>query len=261
LNEDGRIIRFLERLEDYTRSDIPEENIEPIIKVLMDIGDLFPEGDSGFFGTDTPMRILRICYQLSHRFDSYEKRFNIFKHAIEKAIKSLYTVVHEVGVLGQEHGKFGSKESPEPKDKLTVNVEQLERLEKLACDKIENWAEDGRLKKHERLPSILFSWKEWGKRDKINNFVNSTIKNDDGLIEFITGFLSKSTSHSMSDYVGKTHWRIHLKNVKEFVDLKEIEPRIRNISSSSDFKQLVDRKKLAINTFLDTIDGKIKDTF
>lgn len=49
LNEDGRIIRFLERLEDYTRSDIPEENIEPIITVLMDIGDLFPEGDSGFF--------------------------------------------------------------------------------------------------------------------------------------------------------------------------------------------------------------------
>ena len=261
LNEDGRIIRFLGRLEDYTRSDIPEENIETIITVLMDIGDLFPEGDSGFFGTDTPMRILRICYQLSHRFDSYEKRFNIFKHAIEKVIKSLYTVVHEVGVLGQEHGKFGSKESPEPKDKLTVNAEQLERLEKLACDKIENWAEDGRLKKHERLPSILFSWKEWGKRDKINSFVNSTIKNDDGLIEFITGFLSKSTSHSISDYVGKTHWRIHLKNVKEFVDLKEIEPRIRNIFSSSDFKQLVDRKKLAIKTFLDTIDGKIKDTF
>ena len=262
LSEDGRrIIRFLERLEDYTRSDIPEENIEPIITALMDMGDMFPEGDSGFFATDTPMRILRICYQLSHRFDGYEKRFNIFKHAIEKATRSLYTIVHEVGVLGQEHGKFGSKESSGPKDKLTVNADQLEELEKLACNKIENWAKDGRLKKHEHLPSILFSWKEWGQRDKINNFVNSTIKNEDGLIDFIAGFLSKSTSHSSSDYVGKIHWRINIKNVEEFVDLKEIEPRIRNISSCSDFKQLDERKKLAIKTFLDTIDGKIKNNF
>jgi len=250
LSEDGkRIIRFLERLEDYTRSDISEENIEPIITALMDIGDMFPEGDSGFFAINTPMRLLRLFYQLSHRFDSNEKRFNIFKHAIEKATRSLYTIVHEVGVLGQEHGKFGSKESPEPKEKLIVNSEQLEKLEKLACNKIENWAEDGRLKKHERLLSILFSWKEWGQRDKINNFVNSTIKDEDGLIDIIAGFLSKSTSHSSSDYVGKIHWRINIKNVEEFVDLKEIEPRIRKISSSSNFEQLDARKKLASRRF------------
>jgi len=263
LSEDKRrIIRLLERLEDYTQSDIPEENIEPIITALMDTGDLFPEGDLGFFGTDTPMRILRLCYQLSHRFDDQKKRFNIFKHAIEKATRSLYTIVHGVGVLGQEHGKFGSNESPEPKEKLTVNAEQLEELEKLACDKIENWADNGRLAKQSHLPSILFSWKEWGQREKINHFVNNTIKNDDGLIDFIAGFLNKHTiSHGMSDYVGKIDWRINIKNVEEFMDLKEVEPRIRKISSSSDFKQLNKRKKLAIKTFLDTIDGKIKNTF
>ncbi|RMF93931.1 MAG: hypothetical protein D6734_08960, partial [Candidatus Schekmanbacteria bacterium] len=258
LNEDGRIIRFLERLEDYTRSDIPEENIEPIITVLMDIGDMFPEGDSGFLGIDTPMRLLRLFYQLSHRFDSQERRFNIFKHAIEKATRSLYTIVHEVSVQDQQHGKYGSKETPEPEEKLTVNSEQLEELEKLACNKIEIWAEDGRLAKHRHLPSILFRWKEWGQQDKINSFVKNTTKNDDGLIDFITSFLSKSTSYGMSDYVGRIHWRIHLKSVEEFVDLKEVEPRIRKIFSSSDFEQLDDRKKLAIRTFLDTIDGKIK---
>jgi len=261
LNEDGRIIRFLERLEDYTRSDIPEENIEPIITVLMDIGDLFPEGDSGFFGTDTPMRLLRLFYQLSHRFDSHEMRFNIFKRAMEKTTRSLYTVVHEVGVQGQQHGKYGSKENPEPEEKLTVNLEQLEELEKLACNKIESWAEDGRLAKHRHLSYILFRWKDWAKRDKINNFMNNMIKNDEGLIYFITSFLSKSISHGMSDYVAKIHWGINLKSVEEFVDLKEVEPRIRGIFSASDFEQLDDRKKLAIKTFLDTIDGKIKERF
>ncbi len=45
------------------------------------------------------------------------------------------------------------------------------------------------------------------------------------------------------------------------MDLKEVEPRIREISFSPAFEQLNDRKKLAIKTFLDTLDGKLKDGF
>ena len=109
LNEDGKIIRFLERLEDYTRKDILEENIEPVITVLMDIGDLFPEVDAGFFSINTPTRILRLFYQLSHRFDNKEKRFYIFKNAIEKAGRSLYTIADEIAVQGQQHGTFNNE--------------------------------------------------------------------------------------------------------------------------------------------------------
>jgi predicted KAP-like P-loop ATPase len=261
LNEDGKITRFLERLEDYTQNDIPEENIEPIITVLMDIGDLFPEGDSGFFGTDTPMRLLRLFYQLSHRFDNHITRFDIFKRAIEKATRSLYTIVHEVSVQDQQHGKYSSKETPEPEEKLTVKAAQLEELEKLACSKIESWSNNGQLEKHRYLPSILFRWKEWGQQDKVNNFVENMLKADEGLINFITSFLSKSTSHGISDYIAKIHWQINLKSVEVFVDTKEVETRIRKIFSSAYFEQLDKRKKLAIKTFLDTIDGKIKEHF
>ncbi|MBI2471547.1 MAG: AAA family ATPase [Planctomycetes bacterium] len=263
LNEDGRIIRFLERMEDYTQKDIPEENIENIIIVLMDIGDLFPEGDAGFFGINTPMRILRLFYQLSHRFDSKEKRFNIFKNAIEKTTKSLYTVVNEVSVQGQQHGKYDPNKEPTPEEKQTVAPMQLEQLEKLACNKIEIWAENGRLSKHIHLPYILFRWKRWGNKEQINEFVDFMIQDDDGLINFITSFLSKTKSHGMSDYVIKINWQIPLESIKEFVDLKRIEPRIRNIFSSSGFKELDDndKRKLAIKTFIDTIDGKIENNF
>jgi len=256
LNEDGRILRFLERLEDYTRSDIPDDNIEPIITALMDVGDLFPEGDSGIFRTDTPMRLLRLFYQLSRRFHSHDKRFDILKRAMEKATRSLYTIVYEVGVQDQQHAKYGLEDKPQPEEKLTVRAEQLEELEKLACNKIEIWAKDGRLKKHRYLSSILFSWKRWGQQDQINSFVNNMIIDNDGLIDFITSFLSKSKSIGMSDYVGKTHWRISIKGIEEFVSLKEIEPRIRKILPSRDFEQYDEPKKLAIRTFLDTIDGK-----
>lgn len=263
LNEDGRIIRFLERLEDYTKSTIPEGNIEPIITVLMDSGDLFPEGDIGFSGTNTPMRILLLFYQLSHRFDNREKRFSIFKNAIEKATTSLFTLVNEVSVQGQQHGKYDSSKESTPEEKRTVNPIQLEKLEKLACDKIEIWAKDGRLSKHQYLSSILYNWKRWERQKHVIDFVNHMIETDDGLIDFVTSFLSKTKSHSMSDYVFKTEWKINPKSIEEFVDLKQIEPRIRNIFFSSKFEQMEDndKRKLAIKTFLDTIDGKIESNF
>ena len=225
----------------------------------MDIGDLFPEGDTGFLSTRTSMRILRLSYQLSHRFDSHEERFRIFRNAIEKATKSLHTVVDEVRVQGQQHGKDSSREKSEPEEKLTVNAAQLKELEELACNKIESWANDGRLAKHRDLPSILFSWKKWGNPEDVDEFVNQMITDNDGLIDFVTSFLSKVTSSGMSDYVARISWHINLKSIAEFVDLKHIEPRIRGISSSIEIEQVDDKKKLALKTFLDTIDGKIKD--
>ena len=263
LNEDGRIVRFLERIEDYTRKDIPEENIENIITVLMDIGDLFPEGETGFFGINTSTRIRRIFYQLSRRLDNKENRFNIFKKAVEKATKSLHTITSEVAVQGQQHGKYDQTKKSKPEEELTVNATQLEELEKLAYDKIESWANDGRLSKHTYLLSVLYDWRRWGRQEQINKFVNRMIEDDDGLIDFITSFLSKSKVHGMSDYVYRTEWKINLKSIEEFVNLKQIEPRIRNIFSSSKFKQLDDndKRKQAIKIFLDTFDGKIEDRF
>ncbi|HOJ16883.1 MAG TPA: P-loop NTPase fold protein [Dictyoglomaceae bacterium] len=261
LNDEGKIIEFLEYLKDYTRSEIPEENVEPIITVLMDIGDMFPENDSNFLGIDTTMRLGSLFHQLIRRFDSQEKRFNILKHAMEKATKSLYTIVYEVGFQDQEHSKYDSKETSGTEEKLIINLEQLEELKKIACKKIESWANDGRLAKQKYLYFILFMWKKWGQEGEVNSFVDNMIKDDEGLIDFITSFLEKTQSFSTSDYVIKTNWRIDLQKIKEFVNLEEVEARIRKIFSSSDFEQLDDQKKLAVKIFLDTVDGKIEKPF
>lgn len=261
LKEDGRIVRFLERLEDYTGKSIPEENIGTIISVLIDIGDLFPEGNTGFFGFDTHMKILRISYQLSRRLDTHEKRFNLFKTAIEQANKSLYTIVHEVAVQGQQHGKFTEKKTPDPEENRTVNADQLSILENLASQKIAQWATDGRLAKHARLASILYSWQKWEGDEKPKLFVETLIKSDYGLIDFITAFLIKRRSHGDSDYVMTTSWYIKIENVGDFVNVDQIVPRLRSILSSTAFKDLNEREQLAVRTFLDTHDGKIKDVF
>jgi predicted KAP-like P-loop ATPase len=259
LNSDGRILRFLERMEDYTKDFILKENIENIISVLMDIGDLFPEGKTNFFATDTPMRLLRIFYQLANRFETKQERFNVFKKSIESATQSLYVIVHEVGVQDQQHGKYGLSDKPKPEENWTVDENQLLELEKLARIKIEEWANDGRLKSHDKLASILFRWRDWGKEEDVMAFVADMIKDDSGLINFVTVFTGKSFSFGMSDHVGRMQWRIDLKSVDRFVDSKILEPRLRKILSSALFNQLEEKQKSAVKTFLDTFDGKLKD--
>ncbi len=262
LKEDGRVVRFLERMEDYTKEVIPEANIEPIVTVLMDISDQFPEGKQGMFETDTPMRFLRIMYQLTQRFEDQQKRFEIFRNAITEAKESLYTIVHEVGVQGQHHGKWTSKEEQlEPEERRPVNGEQLSALESLACEKIRIWAADGRLKDHLKLISILYSWKRWcddGEK-AVSGFVNNMVKTDAGLIALIHAFVGKSFSQGMSDYVGRVNWRISLKSVANFISVDELVPRARAILSGNEFQQISEEYQRALQTFIDTVDGKVKE--
>lgn len=261
LNQDNKIIRFLERMEDYTREDIPEENIVPIINVLMDIGDLFPDGSRGFSATSTPMRILRLFFQLSHRYLEHKKRFEIFTDAIKNSKKSLYTIVNEISVQCEQHGKYGFNGKPEPPEKTTVNTEQLDELIKLALNKIVDWSLTGKLASHRHMLSILYDWRRWSDSECVNDYVKSIIKKDDSLIAFMTYFLNDIRSSGMTDYVERVSWRINIDNVADFVELDEVDKRLRKIQSSPKYNELRAKEKLAIKTFIDTRDGKIKDRF
>jgi len=254
--EEEKVSRFLERLEDYALSDayIPKENIEPIITALMDVGDLLLEGDLNISGLYAKLH--RLFDKLIHRFESYDERFSIFKGAIEKSTRSLYTIVHEISLQKKPFGKYRSQENLVSTDEPTIKLEQFEELKKLACYKIQSWAKDGRLAKYKYLLYILLELKEWKPEGELDKLVNDMIKSDDGLIDFITSFLTPVPPYNSSDSQEKSLWRID-KSIENFVDLKEIEPRVREIFNSPDFAQLDDQKKLAIETFLNTIDGKI----
>lgn len=85
------------------------------------------------------------------------------------------------------------------------------------------------------------------------------ITSDEGLIDYLTGFLRKSTSQGYSDHVAKINWYIKLDNVTDFANVEQIVPRIRNLFSSAIFNELAENNQLVVRTFLDTYDGKIKD--
>lgn len=246
LHKEGRIIRFLERLEDYTKDGIPKSNIENIICVVMNLGDLFPKGNQFFVGFDTPMRISRIIYQLIHRYKNQNERYQILKKAIEKTEKSIFSVVHEVEVLGLEHGKYRPDGIGKLGEIQTVSTRQLEDLEKLAKTKIERWAKSGALNRHRNLIGILYRWKDWGRQKDVNDFVRQLIKDEQGLVTFITAFLQKSIKT-------KKQGRIHIDSVKDFIPIEEAGTRIRAIKPSAFLGKLNEDERLAINIFLNAL--------
>ncbi len=259
LNKSGNINRFLELFEDFTDDTIQEDHIDNVVCTLMDIGDSLPEGESGFLSIDNPMRIMRICFQLGQRFKDQNRRFQLFKNAIELSSQSLHTIVLEVSIQDQQHGRFSTKDKPKPEDQFTVNEKQLDILEKLALSKIEIWAKNGRLATHPKLPYILYRWKEWGKIDDVISFVDSIIATDNGLVTFISSFLYKSTSYSGSDYVGKHHWRIPTDSIREFIELSKIENRVREILKAKKNENITENQIFAMQVLVETIDGKIKE--
>jgi len=254
LNENKKIVRFLERFEDYTQ-EVPKQNIGNIVAVLMDIGDIFPDTKTGFFDFGTPMKVSRIIYQLIWRFESTEERFKILKRSIEKSRNSLYIAVHKIGIEDQVHAKYDLADHPKPEEEWIVTANQLKELENLVCGKIHDWANDGRLAKHTKLVEILFNWKRW-EPEEVNKFVNDMIKTDEGLIKFLSSFLSKSRSFTITDKVPKSSWTISIENIGHLAELDEIEKRIQSIASSPEFENLNKGEKLAIECFLEKMRKK-----
>ncbi len=262
LNDTGRVVRFLERMGDYTKETIPAGHVPAVINVLMDLGDLFPEGQGGIFERDTSMKVMRLLYQLSQRYESQDERHTVFRTAIERANRSLYTVVREVGLLGQQHGKLRvNNEPPDPAEKRTVGPEHLAELENLSVTKIGEWADDGRLRVHRNLVSILYMWQHWSKEGggRVAMFVDELIADDEGLLTLISGFESKAFVQGISDHVARIEYRINLKSIGDFVPVKSIEPRIRSIASSTAFSSMTPERQRVVKTFLDAVDGKTRD--
>lgn len=259
LKEEGRISEFLERLLDYSEK-VPLNKIQNIINVLLNQGDGFPKDNKEMLGFDNISRIGRVGYFFTKDLGDKDKCFNIYKNAIVAAEDSIYTLVDAIVWLGWDHGK-GTIQEPKPEEEQRIDEKQLTELKKLACQKIDIWAKDGRLLKHPELIRILRIWESWTDKKVIEEYVQKFIESESGLIDFIGKFPSEVRSQGMGEYGYRTEYQVHLDSIKHFIDLDVIVQRLRGILSCDIFQNLPEEQKRAVKLVLDTYDGKIKPKF
>jgi len=245
-----RVSEVLERLLDYTEKDIPFDQILQILLALFNVGDkLLLEEDEGrgLYGFGNDMRIGWIFFQLLRRFDSQEERYEVLKEVFSEG-EAVSMIVNEVETLGQQQGKYGSQKRPE--SQWFINSEQLKELENIALRKIKESALKGELIQKARAVQILNRWRDWENVDAVKEYVAQTISSDEGLVTFLSIYLTQSSSWGMDDKVASYQWRLDPKWIEPWIDdLSNINERCKSILKAEP-EWLDEKGKIAIETYI-----------
>jgi len=254
-NGTTRLRIFLERMEDFTERDIPDEQIEPILRTIYDMGDKIPaeEDTMGMFDYGNDMRLLRISYQLIKRLPTQQKRFQLLKNIFADA-KSLSLVIHDIVTMGQEHGRGTQREPSVSQDERTISLDQVIELEALGLKKIREAIGEKRLHLGPKFGHLLYRLSDWGSEEEAKEYALNLIKDDEGFCHFLAGFLSVSHSQGIDDRVSKRTWRIHVASIEKFISSKAdtLLNRCERILKESP-NWLGGHKRLALETFLQEI--------
>ena len=242
---------FLQELEDYTEDKISEDKIKPLLQAIYDVSDeVGPDDNRGFMDVGIDMNMLRISYQLTKRFKNEEDRFVLLKEIFEKS-KSLSMVVSEASLIDSKEKK--------QKDNI-ITTEHSKELIDIALKYLKKFASKGKLPKIARFANNIYRWREWESVDEVKKYISNLVKTDEGLIDFITGFLSISLSHSMSDSVAKRKYSVSHKDILNFMDNETLEKcisRVRTILVEND--KLQEREKKALEAFIGEKDNPKND--
>jgi len=247
-----RLSAFLDRLQDYTVSDVPIENIEPIIAVLFDVGDKLVApgglGGVGMRGIADNVLIGQVIWQLLKRLER-EARFGILERAFGSG-NAIYIMQEAVVVLGQQQGRYADREA-DPEQQWLVSSEQLVSLEKLLVQRIKSASQDSALLLCPGLPWVLRFWRKESGEEEVRNWASEAIKFDENLTLFIENHLSSASSLPVGDAVAKTSARLDPEWLRPYVDPEAIIDRVRGLVESSSISA---RQKLALAEFLKEYD-------
>lgn len=245
LRPDGatRVRAFLDRLEDYTEQEIPEENIASVVQALFRVGDklLRPEDERrNIFDFGNELRIGRIIRQLLRRLEEPE-RFEILRDAVS-ASGSLATSVREVAILEQGH-----KRQPNwSDDQRIVNAEHLGVLRDLALEKIRAAVANNTFLRSKGLVNGLFRWWDWAGPEEAQQWVAETVRTDGGLTDLLELLLDTAFSTARGAYD-----RLDPSVVSYFLNSPEIADRARRLAESGD---LTERQQTAVKELIRVYD-------
>lgn len=258
LNQDNKIIKFLDLFDRKHIQDIPKSNISNIIAALLDNGDLFPEGINGPLSLDTPMHIHRIVHDLLQRINSPDQRFEIMQAAIANATKSIFILTHELQEQAREHSQ--DEDTYMPADCRDLTTSQLGSLKKLCVLRIEYWAKHGSLDEHPKLLPILNAWMSWGSEQKCRNYVDELSQRDRGIISFLSCILEDAINQAMTNYEKSVSWEKYIDEISFYIDPKRLEQHAVSLFEDAYFEKLREREQLALMIFLDLMKSKTEKT-
>ncbi|TOG74260.1 NTPase, partial [Vibrio parahaemolyticus] len=104
-----------------------------------------------------------------------------------------------------------------------IKVEFVRKLDEMSKNN------SNELLSHEHLVSFLYRWKRWGDENKVTDWLKLQANTVEGCITLLKGFVGKSSSQAMGDYVVKVTTYIKLESIEDFLEIAPIEEKLRGI--------------------------------
>lgn len=235
----GRIRRFLERVEDFV-AELPLEVTAPVCQALIDIGDELPDEKLGMYDFGVDIQVARLVYGFLQRLESGESRCILLERIVQNT-PSLYTPVYQVSILGDQQS--------DELDASLLGEDCPERLKAICLTRIRQAVEEGELAHTKGLQFILYRWREWADDPReASGFAAQLVSTPEGALALLVGFLQQSHSRAARDYVSQTRWKISLENLSHFVEVEELRNMLGEITPEQE-SALSDQQKLALRAF------------
>ena len=237
--ENNKINKLLERLENYTRdfTHIPEDNISNFVETFFSLSDDLPTNRSNSWGFSLQIQFERVIFQLFERTKSKEKNSKILKGAVSSS-NALFGPVNMVSVLSSQGGSFDVS--------LYIPPDTLTDIQKVCADKIIAEANKGTLITNKHFAYILFRWKEWSGNDKLDSYVQSITKTNDGLVVMLEHFITIMNTHTMQGTIRQEYFGYA--NLDHFISSDEVKIRLEKIKTEE--LGLYKKNKKLIDMFL-----------
>jgi len=236
INNGGKIQVVIESLRDRI-SDIPNKNIDVVIRSLLNIADNFKVEDTY---NDIYGEIIYLCISLLFKIEDEEERYNILERSINDA-ESLYISTVLIRKLISENKQ----------NKFLIDGFKVMSLEEQVVRKIRNWVKSENIDKNPKLHSIIYNWAELENKNQAKEFLNNYIKSHRGFLSFITSNLQQKYIFEKGDYIPRLEFDMDIDRIVDFINIpvSELELRIKNIINSEQYEKLDKKEKIALKTF------------
>jgi len=246
LKERGILKNALSQFESFTNL-IPLPNGHSYIKGILDIGDQVDHESVGFTIFSSNTHAVRLVVWFLRRIDDLEDRGKLLLESFKESS----------GISIVEHILQGDENRREKSDANQIlRDEEFELLKEEFVNKLGHMSENNsvELLSNEHLVSFLYRWKRWGDESKVIDWLKLQVQTVEGCISLLKGFVGKSSSQAMGDYVVKITVSIKLENIENFLEIAPIQERLREVDESkfdSDARE-------ALNAFQEAIEKREK---
>ncbi len=200
--------------------EIPQKNCPAFIMSIFNIGEAIDLTDDSTTISNS-LYISSVLEGLIKNLNDRNGLYELLKSKVNDK-DNLFTVIEFIYKIGYDYGCYVN-DNPKNENEICISKDQFFELKDIACVKIKELNENGRLVKDNNLVAYLTYWHVWGYEEEVVNVFDSNFESDDDFIEFLDHLRNYSISGGMH------RRKIAFDKIKEYYDLDKVVNRIKEI--------------------------------